>query len=53
MQRNRCAGLVAALLLAFAGGCLNDISSLAPYAAHIGATYRLTYADEYACLARR
>jgi hypothetical protein len=49
MQRSRHAGLVAALLLGCAVGCLNDISNLAPYAGHIGATYRLTYADAFDC----
>jgi hypothetical protein len=49
MQWNRYAGLGAALTLAFAAGCLNDISNLAPYAARIGATYKLTYADAYDC----
>jgi hypothetical protein len=49
MQRNRCAVLVAALTLALGAGCLSDISNLAPYAAHIGASYRLTYAGEYDC----
>jgi hypothetical protein len=49
MQRNRHAGLAAALSLALAAGCLNDVSNLAPYAAHLGTTYRLTYADAYDC----
>jgi hypothetical protein len=49
MQSHRCAGFVAALSLALVAGCVSDISNLAPYAAHIGATYRLTYAGEYDC----
>jgi hypothetical protein len=49
MQWNRRAVLVAALTAALGGGCLNDVSNLAPYAAHIGATYRLTYAGEFDC----
>ena len=49
MQWNRYAGLGAALTLAFVAGCLNDISNLAPYAARLGATYKLTYADAYDC----
>jgi hypothetical protein len=49
MQRNRLAAGAAALVLSLAAGCLNDISSLAPYAARIGTTYRLTYAGEYDC----
>jgi hypothetical protein len=49
MQRNRLAAGAAALVLALAAGCLNDISSLAPYAARIGTSYRLTYAGEYDC----
>src|SRR5271165_5956582 len=49
MQWNRYAGFGAALTLAFVAGCLNDISNLAPYAARIGATYQLTYADAYDC----
>jgi hypothetical protein len=49
MQTNRGAVLGAALALALAAGCLNDVSSLAPYAAHIGATYRLTYDGEFDC----
>jgi hypothetical protein len=49
MRISRRAGLVAALTLGLAAGCLNDISSLAPYATRIGATYRLTYADAFDC----
>jgi hypothetical protein len=49
MQWKRRAGLASALALALVAGCLNDISSLAPYASRIGTTYRLTYAGEYDC----
>lgn len=49
MRRNRHAALAAALLLALAAGCLNDLSGVAPYATHIGKTYRLTYAGEPDC----
>jgi hypothetical protein len=49
MQWNRCAGLGAALVLAFAAGCLTDVSNLAPYASRIGTTYQLTYAGGYDC----
>jgi hypothetical protein len=49
MQWIRRAGLGAALTLAFVAGCMNDISNVAPYAARIGATYKLCYADVYDC----
>ena len=49
MHRNRLAAGAAALMLSLTAGCLNDISNLAPYAARIGTTYRLTYAGEYDC----
>jgi hypothetical protein len=42
MSWNRRAGCAAALTLALAAGCLNDVSNLAPYASRIGTTYRLT-----------
>jgi hypothetical protein len=42
MHTNRRAGCAAALVLALAAGCLNDISHLAPYGTRIGKTYNLT-----------
>jgi hypothetical protein len=49
MRSNRRAAFVAALMLALAAGCLSDLSGVAPYATHIGKTYRLTYAGEADC----
>jgi hypothetical protein len=49
MRSNRRAAFVAALMLALASGCVSDLSGIAPYAGHIGKTYRLTYAGEVDC----
>lgn len=49
MQGSRRAGVAAALLLALAAGCMNDISNLAPYASRIGTTYRLGTVDGMPC----
>src|SRR5579883_3324145 len=49
MRRNRFAAIGPALLLALAAGCLSDLSGVAPYATHLGKTYRLTYAGAPDC----
>jgi hypothetical protein len=49
MRWNRLAAFGPALLLALAAGCLGDLSGVAPYATHLGKTYRLTYAGEADC----